>query len=118
MAIEPSTGPPSISGRPPLISSVAGKAGQRAGQSALAGFRLTEPGGAVLADLKDVSILVYLVSGTWHMREAARDSGNGTYVIEFVPPKAGVYHVALECPSRGLSFDKSAGFDLRVYENR
>jgi hypothetical protein len=80
-------------------------------------FRITDPADDHPLDgLADVQVLTFLSSGSWQQRQPARPVGDGTYEIDFVPPGAGNYHVAVECPSGRLAFNRSPQLVLRAVE--
>ncbi|WP_224367841.1 YncE family protein [Hyalangium versicolor] len=58
-------------------------------------------------ELPDLTVLTYLASGLWHERQQAAPQGDGVYAVDFVPPKPGVYYVAFEAQSAGLSLHGS-----------
>lgn len=64
--------------------------------------------------LKDVHSLVFLAPGIWQNRQDARESEEGIYEIEFVPPRAGIYYVYLGSPSQGLDFKVGHQLTLRA----
>lgn len=78
-------------------------------------FRLRDPGsGRPEEGLTDVSVLIYQAAGGWHARQWARAAGEGIYAVDFVPPEAGSYYVAVECRSRRLPFHLSPPMVLEV----
>ncbi|HEY0553872.1 MAG TPA: cytochrome D1 [Thermoanaerobaculia bacterium] len=80
-------------------------------------FRITDPtDDRPLDGLADVEVLTFLSSGSWQQRQPARPVGDGTYEVEFVPPGVGSYHVAVECPSGRLAFNRSPQVVLRAVE--
>jgi hypothetical protein len=89
----------------------------RSGESARLRFRLSDPvTGAARDGLTDVTVLVFLASGTWNQRRPAQGLGDGLYEIELVPPAAGSYRMAVESPSQRLSFHHSPPLFLRVVD--
>jgi hypothetical protein len=69
-------------------------------------FKLTDSGTqSPKTDLEDVNVLVSLAPGIWHKRQWAVHAGEGIYMVDFVPPQAGIYYVYLECRSLGLAFN-------------
>jgi hypothetical protein len=88
-----------------------------AGEPVRLRFLLTDPAtGEPRENLTDVSVLVFLSSGTWHRRHRARGVGGGLYEVEVVPPAGGTYRVAVECLSGRLPFHRSPPALLRVAE--
>ncbi|HEY0781768.1 MAG TPA: hypothetical protein VGE98_04875, partial [Thermoanaerobaculia bacterium] len=63
----------------------------------------------------DVRVLT-AEAGGWHERTAARAIGDGVYEADLVPPRAGSYSVAVECPSHHLPFHLSPQVALWVTE--
>ena len=88
-----------------------------AGEPLTLRFRLTDSRSLQPKDgLEDVSVLTILGSGTWHRRQWARPAGDGVYEVDFVPPVAGTYRVAVECASQKLPFELSPQVVLRATE--
>lgn len=56
------------------------------------------------SDLKDLGVMTFLTPGNWADRQWARSLGGGLYEVEVTAPKAGVYYVFVQCPSRGLGY--------------
>lgn len=56
------------------------------------------------SDLKDLGVLTFLTPGNWTDRQSARSLGGGVYEVEVTAPKAGVYYVFVQCPSKGLGY--------------
>jgi YVTN family beta-propeller protein len=55
--------------------------------------------------LTDLQVLAFLAPGTWQKRQFARQTGDGIYEVEFVPPAPGVYYVYLGSASAGLKLN-------------
>jgi YVTN family beta-propeller protein len=55
--------------------------------------------------LTDLQALTFLAPGTWQKRQFARQTGDGIYEIEFVPPEPGVYYIYLGSASAGLKLN-------------
>ena len=53
-------------------------------------------------NLTDVEALVFLAPGTWHSRLPVTAAEDGVYLVDFVPPEAGVYYLYLGSESLGL----------------
>jgi DNA-binding beta-propeller fold protein YncE len=88
-----------------------------AGQAAHLRFRITDPTTHNPVDgLADVQVMAFLSSGSWQSRLPARSVGGGMYEADFVPPGAGSYHVAVECPSGRVAFNRSPQVVLRAVE--
>jgi YVTN family beta-propeller protein len=69
-------------------------------------FRLTDQRTKVpVAKLTDVEVLTNLMPGIWHKRHVASPEGDGLYVLDFAPPRPGLYYIYLQCLSHGLSFN-------------
>ena len=86
-----------------------------AGRPAVLRFRLTDPtDGRPVDGLADVQVMTYLSSGSWQQRQPARAVGDGVYEVDFVPPGAGSYHVAVQCLSERLPFNRSPQIVLRA----
>jgi len=61
----------------------------------------TPKGGA-----QDVSVLIYLVPGTWRARVKAKPTEEpGVYAVDLVPPSPGVYYVHVESKSLKLALN-------------
>ncbi len=58
-----------------------------------------------IAALSDVEVLTTLAPSTWHKRHRASPADDGTYFLDFAPPRAGLYYVYIQCLSRGLGFN-------------
>ena len=52
----------------------------------------------------------------WHDRRWADPDGTGAFKMDFVPPRAGVYGISVECPSLEIPFSRSANLILEVDE--
>jgi DNA-binding beta-propeller fold protein YncE len=69
-------------------------------------FRLTDrQTNAAVSGLSDVEVLTNLMPGIWHKRHLASPRDDGLYVLDFAPPRPGLYYVYLQCLSRGLGFN-------------
>jgi DNA-binding beta-propeller fold protein YncE len=76
------------------------------GESCRLRFLLTDQqNGVPITGLTDVEVLTNLMPGTWHKRHEATSQGNGVYLLDFTPPRPGLYYVYLQCLSRGLGFN-------------
>jgi YVTN family beta-propeller protein len=96
----------------PLIDAAAAP---RAGETVRLRYRISDPRTHAPKDgLADVVMMVYQAAGNAQWRAAARPVGDGVYEMEFTPPVAGNYHVAVECPSQNLPFHLSPPVILRV----
>jgi DNA-binding beta-propeller fold protein YncE len=88
-----------------------------AGQAAHLRFRITDPTTHKPVDgLADVQVMAFLSSGSWQSRLPARSVGQGIYEADFVAPGAGSYHVAVECPSGRVAFNRSPQVVLRAVD--
>ena len=88
-----------------------------AGKPAHLRFRITDPVTHRPVDgLTDVQVMAFLSSGSWQSRLPARSVGEGLYEADFVPPGAGSYHVAVECLSGRLPFNRSPQVVLRAVD--
>lgn len=88
-----------------------------AGKAAHLRFRITDPATHQPVDgLADVQVMAYLSSGSWQSRLPARSVGDGVYEADFNPPGAGSYHVAVECPSGRIAFNRSPQVVLRAVD--
>ncbi len=91
----------------------------RAGEPVRLRFRLSDPRTKAPKDgLGDVTVMVYQAAASTEWREAGKAAGDGVYEMEFTPPAAGTYHVAVECPSQNLPFHLSPPVILRVGEGK
>jgi len=89
-----------------------------AGQAAHLRFRITDPMTHQPVDgLKDVQVMAFLSSGSWQSRLKADFVGDGLYDAVFVPPGAGSFHVAVECLSGRLPFNRSPQVVLRAVDS-
>jgi YVTN family beta-propeller protein len=87
----------------------------RAGEMVRLRFRLSDPRTHAPKDgLRDVVMMVYQSSSNEQWRDAAKPVGEGVYELEFTPPRAGDYFVAVQCPSQNLPFHLSPPVTLRV----
>ena len=88
-----------------------------AGQAAHLRFRITDPTThQPVEGLTDVQVMAFLSSGSWQSRLPARSVGDGVYEADFVAPGAGSYHVAVECPSGRVAFNRSPQVVLRAVD--
>ena len=62
-------------------------------------------------DIVDLTALIFS-PGVWQRREIARHVGDGVYILEFQPPRAGHYNVYLAVPSLGMDFVQYTVVDL------
>jgi YVTN family beta-propeller protein len=65
------------------------------------------------AGLEDVTVLTFLAPGIWHKRHSAHDRNDGNYVIDFTPPRPGVFYVSIESPTAHLATNDSRPLILR-----
>ena len=107
---------PALSARGPRVKVelAALPASLRPGQPVRVRIRLTATDGAHPANLTDVRILAILESASWHYRFSAEPEGDGVYAVDLIPPAAGRYRLAVECPSQGLAFNSSPQFFVDV----
>jgi hypothetical protein len=85
------------------------------GEPARLRFKLAEPAtGEPKNGLEDVRVLTFLAPGIWQKRQWAEPAGDGIYQIDFVPPRPGVYYVALEIPSLDLGYNRFRPLILRA----
>ena len=71
-------------------------------------FRLTdEQTNAPISGLTDVEVLTTLMPNTWHKRHVASPKDDGIYLLDFAPPRPGLYYIYLQCLSRGLGFNNN-----------
>ena len=75
-----------------------------AGKTVSLGFRLVNA--KTLKPRTDVNDLMALIisPGLWQDRQRARNAGDGTYVVDFLPPAPGPYNVYLASGSFGMEF--------------
>jgi DNA-binding beta-propeller fold protein YncE len=91
----------------------------RAGETVHLRFRISDPRTKAPKDgLQDVVMMIYQAAASAEWRQAAKPAGDGVYEMEFTPPAAGTYHVAVECPSQNLPFHLSPPVILRVTEGK
>jgi YVTN family beta-propeller protein len=80
-------------------------------------FRLTDQQtNDRISGLSDVEVLTNLMPGTWHKRHVAKALDDGTYALDFVPLRTGVYYIYLQCLSRGLGFNNDQFLVLEAVE--
>jgi YVTN family beta-propeller protein len=80
-------------------------------------FRLTdEQTEAPISGLTDVEVLTTLMPGVWHKRHLASPQDDGVYVLDFAPPRAGLYYIYLQCLSRGLGFNNNQYLVLEAFD--
>ena len=71
-------------------------------------FRLTdEQTNAPISGLTDVEVLTTLMPNTWHKRHVASPKDDGIYLLDFAPPRPGLYYIYLQCLLRGLAFNNN-----------
>jgi DNA-binding beta-propeller fold protein YncE len=88
-----------------------------AGRAAHLRFRITDPATHLPVDgLSDVHVMAFLSSGSWQSRMLASSVGDGIYEADFVPPGAGSYHLAVECFSGRVAFNRSPQVVLRAVD--
>jgi YVTN family beta-propeller protein len=81
-------------------------------------FRLTDQQTkAPISGLTDVEVLTNLMPGIWHKRHVASPKDDGVYVLDFVPPRPGLYYIYLQCLSRGLGFNNDQYLILEAVED-
>ncbi len=86
-----------------------------AGQPLRLRFRLADPNdGRPVSGLDDVNVMLFQLSGNWQERRWGRQTGDGVYEVEIVPPQPGEYRVAVECRSGKLLFHQSPQVDIAV----
>jgi YVTN family beta-propeller protein len=66
--------------------------------------------------IRDLRVLVYHASGTWQWREWAAGKDAGIYTVQVTLPRAGAYHVTLECPSLGVGYNKAPDVIIEARE--
>ena len=80
-------------------------------------FRLTDQQTKVpVSGLTDLEVLTNLVPGIWHKRHAATPGDDGVYLLDFTPPRPGIYHIYLQCLSYGLSFNNDQYLALEAID--
>jgi YVTN family beta-propeller protein len=78
-------------------------------------FRATRSGAQpVVAKSAVATALVILSPGSWYQRVPMVPAGDGTWRLEFVPPRAGAYLVAFDAPDLGLDVDSGPHFSLEA----
>lgn len=81
-------------------------------------FRLTDQQtNAPVSGLTDVEVLTNLMPGVWHKRHVASPKDDGVYVLDFAPPRPGLYYIYLQCLSRGLGFNNDQYLVLEAIED-
>jgi len=78
-------------------------ASAKPGQPVSLQFRLADRGGAPLPEMRDGVVLIFAM-GVWQMRLPAQPVGDGTYKVDFTPPKPGTYAAYLRSASLGFDF--------------
>lgn len=97
-AADPSRHAPAV---PPVAVRITGGAVVTPGKKTSLHFRVTR-GGKAVDTLDDATVLIF-APGVWQTREKPRGLGDGTFVVEFTPPQAGVYSTYFTAPSLGVS---------------
>jgi DNA-binding beta-propeller fold protein YncE len=101
--------------RPPAVIEYGARdLDMRAGQPVRIAFRIVDPktqrprGG-----LEDVTALLF-APGLVNVRRSAVAREDGTYIVEVIPPAAGVYYLSIEAPSIGLAVNNPDILVLRA----
>lgn len=104
--------------RPPAVRLAA-----TAGQSLVAktptrlSFRVVRDGPDAVpspATPAEVTILATLAPGTWHQRQQATVTADGTLAVDFTPPDAGIYYFYAESAALGLTLNSAPSLVLRA----
>jgi YVTN family beta-propeller protein len=66
--------------------------------------------------LKDVNVLIALASGTWQVREWAREAEPGVYALDFRPSRPGYYYIWVKSDSGGLPRNDPDRVVIRVQQ--
>ena len=110
-------GPETAPQAQPRIETSADRLHVRAGETVHLSFHVVNADGKRLAkNPEDIHALLILNPGVWHDRRWAEPDGAGGFTLDFVPPRAGVYGIVVECPSLEIPFSRSANLTLQVDE--
>jgi DNA-binding beta-propeller fold protein YncE len=100
--------------RPPSVIEYATHEAARAGEPVRIAFRIVDPATRQLRrGLPDVTALLF-APGLINVRRQAVAREDGTYVVEVVPPSAGIYHLSIESLSAGLPVNNPDFLTLRA----
>jgi YVTN family beta-propeller protein len=78
-------------------------------------FRATMPSAQkVAANAAVATALVILSPGSWYQRVPMVSADDGTWRLEFTPPRAGAYLLAFDAPDLGLDVDSGPHFTLEA----
>jgi YVTN family beta-propeller protein len=78
-------------------------------------FRATRPSAQpVVAKSAVAAALVILSPGSWYQRVPMVAADDGTWRLEFIPPRAGAYLIAFDAPDLGLDVDSGPHFALEA----
>ncbi|MFQ5672511.1 MAG: hypothetical protein ACE5G9_05400 [Nitrospinales bacterium] len=69
-------------------------------------------------NVRNVRVLSFLQNGTWQARRWAKPIGQGLFMVEFVFPRAGKYHILVESPELGIRFDDAGYAFANVQHSR
>jgi YVTN family beta-propeller protein len=78
-------------------------------------FRATQSSAQpVVAKPTVATALVILSPGSWYKRVPMVPAEDGTWRLEFIPPRAGAYLLAFDAPALGLDIDSGPHFSLEA----
>jgi hypothetical protein len=85
------------------------------GSTVALAFRATRPSAQpVSAKSAVATALVILSPGSWYKRVPMVLADDGTWRLEFIPPRAGAYLLAFDAPDLGLDVDSGPHFALEA----
>ncbi len=85
------------------------------GEEAELRFRMRDAlSGEPVPGLDDLTVLTFLVPGTWQSRWTAEALGEGAYRVAFTPPEEGVYAVYFASPEYGMTFNRSPSYHFEA----
>jgi hypothetical protein len=86
----------------------------RVGSPATLTFRVSRSSADPAAKPSVATALIILSPGSWYQRVPMVAADDGTWRLEFVPPRAGAYLLAFDAPNLGLDIDSGPHFSLEA----
>ena len=87
-----------------------------AGSPVTLSFRVMQRPGRPTPQPVALTALAVLSPGSWFERVPMTQATDGSWRLEFIPPRAGVYLLAFEAPSLGVSVNASQHFAIEAKE--
>jgi DNA-binding beta-propeller fold protein YncE len=89
------------------------------GEEAELRFRVRDAlSGEPVPGLDDLTVLTFLVPGTWQSRWPAEPLGEGAYRVAFTPPEEGLYAVYFASLDYGMGFNRSPSYRFEAIAAR